>query len=148
MATPKAERPPRVLRPFVESRSVLVLREKHGDLYFVVDGDEELFSIALMVLRGRLKAEYWYCDPGEPPPGPGFTKEEAENLPMVLREPAFSQLRRHADAVRAHRHDKEEWDEINLVCASGDGRAAWRTLSDRSDHEYESARLEPARTEY
>lgn len=145
MPSPSVKRPP---RPFVEGRSVLVLKEKHADRYFVVDDDEQLFAAAVLVLRGRLKAGHFYYDPGGPPQGPDFSQEDADKLPASLREAALSQFRRHEEKLRVYAHDKQEWDDINLVCSTADGRAAWRILRARSDHEYEYVQVEPAVTSY
>ena len=145
MPSSSTKKPP---RPFVDGRSVLVLKEKHSDRYFVVDNDEELFAAAVMVLRGRLKAGHFYYDPGEPPPGPDFSQADADKLPASLREAAMSQFRRHEDKLRSYAHDKQEWDDINLACASADGRAAWRILRNRGDHEYESVCIDQACTSY
>lgn len=145
MPSSSTKKPP---RPFVEGRSVLVLKEKHSDRYFVVDNDEELFAAAVMVLRGRLKAGCFYYDPGEPPPGPDFSQADADKLPASLREAAMSQFRRHEEKLRVHANEKQEWDDINLVCASADGRAAWRILRAQADHEYQGVYLEGACTSY
>jgi hypothetical protein len=147
-AVPEPKKGPRPQRPIVGGPSVLVLREKHADRYFIVNNDEELFAAAVLVLRGRLKANCYYTDPGPPPAGPDFGPADVDKLPTSLREAAMSQFRRHEERLRSHAHDKQEWDDINLVCATADGRAAWRILQGRGDHEYEGVYVEPVCTAY
>ena len=50
-------------RIHVDCPSVLVLHEKHGERYFIVNNDAELFNAALVILKGRLEADCFYFEP-------------------------------------------------------------------------------------
>jgi hypothetical protein len=65
-------------RPILSKPSVLICHEKHGEVYFLVNDDEDLFRVALSIVRGRLKAGWWYGEPGDAPTPPDFTKEDVE----------------------------------------------------------------------
>lgn len=131
-------------RPAVESPSVLICHEKHGERYYFVVNDEELFKAALSIVRGRLKEGYWYHEPGSPPTPPDYSEEDILKLPASLQAPARKKVGEYKQASRFWQDTSDDWDSVNSICASADGSAAWRLLRDRSDHECERVSLERA----
>lgn len=134
-------------RQTVTQRSVLVLKEKHGNIYYVVDNDEELFAVALAVISGRLALGYYYYDPG-PEPTIDLTKEKITYLPESLQADGRRKLREHQEKLKWWRHESETWEILNQAVKERDGRRAWEALRDRGDWEYEGYSLEPAATSY
>ena len=137
---PKPARP----APLIGRPSLLVLHEKHGDLYFHVPDEEALFKVALDIVAKRLRAGHWYLDPKdyEPKP-PSVTKEQAEALPEgPVRKAALDELSSHARQVSEYRWIKEGWDTIHKAVEEKDGRLAWRVLRDHSDGEYQRVSIE------
>lgn len=132
-------------RKYVEGQTVVVLKEKHCPRYYVVDTDEELFALALNIVRGRLLAGYWYNEPGDPPKEPDYTLEDVEKLPSSLQAAARKVLQEYNERYAEWEDVKEEWDTLNEVASSGDGREAWEFLLSRRDYEYEQVSLEPVR---
>jgi hypothetical protein len=140
MPQPKA-RPP---RPLVAEPSVLVLHEKHGEVYFHVPDEESLLRAALLVVKGRLKDGHWYYDPSnDAPKGPGMTKEQVAALPDgPIKADAEKRVAAHTSALRAWYSDVEGWKRVREAVDKDDGRAAWQVLRDYSDGEYQRVSLE------
>ena len=121
----------RHLRPTITlQRTVMVLREKHGDRYFVVDNDEELHQTALAVVRQRLK-EGWYYEPDEPKKSDlDYTKEDVAKLPVSLQKEASRKLECEDILMEYYRDEKKRWDLVNQACSQADGKTAWVILLD------------------
>ena len=45
---------------------LMVVTEKHGDRYYIVEDDLALYRTALTLLTGRFESGYWYPKPTEP----------------------------------------------------------------------------------
>ena len=135
--------PPRRERKVVEGRTVVVLREKHGNRYFVVDNDEELYALSLSIVRGRLASGYFYHEPGDPPVPPDYTEEDVLKMPRSLQAEARKKVQDYKVKSRYWDDERDSWHDINEACASANGRLAWEILRDR-DGEYEQVSLEPA----
>ncbi len=140
MSKPRARRE----RVYVEGRSVLVLREKHGERYYVVDNDQELFKVALNIVRGRLKEGHWYHPPGDPPVPPDYAEEDILKMPKSLQAEARKKVQDYKSRSRSWDDANEDWLQVNEVCSSGDGRKAMQLLESRGDWEYEGFSLHPA----
>lgn len=134
-------------RQIVTQRSVLVFKEKHGSVYYVVDNDDELFAVALAVVSGRLAMGYYYYDPG-PAPTIDLTKEKIAFLPESLQDDARRRLKEHKQRLDFWRNESAIWDVLNKAVKEGDGRRAWEALQDRRDWEYEGYSLEPVQDDY
>jgi hypothetical protein len=138
--------PKRKERVYVKQRSVFVLKEKHAERYYVVDSDEDLFRIALNVVRGRLKSGYWYHEPGLPPPPPDYSEEDVLKMPKSLQAGARKKVQDYKQASREWDEENRGWLLVQEVCSVADGRKAMEFLESRSDHAYEGFSLEPADT--
>lgn len=138
-------RPP---RPIIESPSLLVCHEKHGEVYFVVQNDEDIFRVALSIVRGRLRSGDWYCEPEGKPSKPDFTAEDIEKLPASLRKEAIRTLTGYQQALQSWEQDNESYTLIGRAVETQDGRAAWRVLRDYSDGEYQRVSIERLSTVY
>jgi hypothetical protein len=145
-----ANKKPRPQRPIIEEPKLLVLHEKHGELYFHIPDEPTLFKVALDIVTKRAKSGYWYIDPEEYKPiTPSMTKEAAEALPegparkAALQEQATYKRERavYADAL-------ETAEYIAKAINEKDGRAAWQVLRDHSDGEYQRVSLEAYSEEY
>jgi hypothetical protein len=139
---PKPE--PRKPRPAIEEPSLLVLHEKHGDLYFHVPNEAALFKVALDIVEKRLRAGHWYLDPKDyEPKAPSVSKEQADALPDgPVKKAALQELSGHVRAVKEYRWIKEGWELIHKAVKEKDGRLAWKVLRDHSDGEYQRVTVE------
>ena len=143
---PKAARP---VRPFISQPSIVVCHEKHGERYFLVNNDEDLFRVALSVLKGRFKSDWgWFYEPQAPPVAPGFTAEDIEKLPKALQADAQKKLTSYQQTLRATQNARAEWEELKKAAEGTDGRAAWQVLRNNSDGEYARISIERLDTEY
>lgn len=139
---------PRPARPIIEQPTLVILHEKHGQWHFLVQNDEDLFRVALSVVRGRQKQGYWYEKAGPKPTEPGFTAAEIEKLPKALQADAQKKLQAYERDLRYWQEVNQNHQDITKCLAENDGRLAWRILRDRSDDEYERVSLERLSTEY
>lgn len=138
MSKPKARRE----RVYVKGRSVLVLAEKHGTRYYVVDSDEDLFKVALVVVRGRLKDGYYHA-PGEAPTPPDYAEEDILKMPRSLQAEARKRVQEYKLRSREWDDANEDWILLQEVCSTANGRKAMELLEARSDWGYEGFSLEP-----
>jgi hypothetical protein len=143
----KATRPARP-RVIIDSPKLLILHEKHVTWHFLVKNDEDLFRVALSVVRGRQKQGWWYGKPAEKPTNPGFTSEDVKKLPDSLRAEAQRKLRNYEQALDRWHDDNQLHLDIRKCLAENDGRLAWQILRDRSDGEYERVQIDQLSTEY
>lgn len=134
MAAKKKSQP----RPVISEPSVLVCHEKHGERYFLVNDDEDLFRVALSILKGRFsqKEWYWFGELGPAPKPPGFTDDDVKRLPAALRADAFKKLVDYQKDLRRHEDDAERLAEVKAAADGTGGRLAWEVLRDNSDGEY------------
>jgi hypothetical protein len=120
---------------------LLVLDEKHGHHYFLVNNDADLARVSLSILAGRNKAGYWYGEPGEKPQPHDFTEESIAKLPASLQKAARSGLADYEARLRRYEAEVEAYAEIKAALDAKDGMAAYRALRSRSDYEYEGMEI-------
>lgn len=125
--------------PVVDRPMLVVLREKHGDGYYLVRDLDELHRTALGILRGRHEQDIWYFEPREPKkPEVG----DPEELPKALRGVAREKLRFYEQEQARYEEEKDWFNRMSRALVLLDGRAAWELLQERADHEYEGIDLE------
>ncbi len=137
-------------RPTVREPSVLVLKEKHGEQYFLVQSDQDLHRIALTIVKGRLK-DRWYYDPSEEdlPKKPELTEDEVAAMkPSGIKKMAEGQIGVYKAAMRHREIACEDYAGMVKALQAEDGRGAWNFLRNRRDHEYEGFSIERLCTEY
>jgi hypothetical protein len=149
---PTAKKSATLSRPIVSKPQLLVLHEKHGNLYFHIKNDKVLFAIALDVLTNRLKSGYWYHNPTKydfKSEVPEISRAEAEALQEGgLKTLALEKVRAHERRQRDRDNELREWADLKKAVETKSGRLAWQVLKARSDHEYERISLEKYDTEY
>lgn len=136
--------------PDLTEPSVLVLKEKHDDLYFHVPDEATLHKVALDILTKRLKSGDWYYDLRQDvPKSPELTKEQIEALPDGrIKEIARKEVDNYQSRLRSYQHEVEDYVNLQRAVKDKDGKAAWRALLRRHCGEYEQVRLEKYRKEY
>lgn len=139
----------RVRKPRVymrETPQLLILHEKHGEYYYHIADEAALFQVALMVLTGRHKSGYWYCNPT----GHKLyhdkgvhTQADVDKIENpALKSEAASLLKAYLREQRDRREELDQYERIEKAIQENDGRAAWEILYDeRSDGEYERVEL-------
>ena len=123
--------------------ALLILKEKHDVVFFLVSDEEELFRIALRVLTTRHQSGYWYGPDTNPEPKIEMPIEAIEALPEgETREMVEAVHRSQRRALGLWKKTNAEWERIVDVVQRKDGADAWRVLESRSDYEYEGVSLE------
>ena len=120
---------------------ILVVKEKHGSRYFEATTEEQLYKIALYLLKGRFNEGYWYSEPEFVEPL-DFTEADIANMPQSMQDGARRQLRDYQHRLRVYLEDKEEWDKIKEAIENNDGKLAFSILDGRSGYEYEGFDIE------
>jgi hypothetical protein len=137
-----------ILRPTVRGPSVVICHEKHGDLYFYVEDDVELFGVALSIVRGRLRSGHWYYKPEEEPRNkPDFTREDVSKMPASLQEDARKKLNSYSEKLKRWEHEQSVWADINKAVETKDGYLAWTLLRDLGG-EYSRVSVEEVKDRY
>lgn len=136
----------RKLRLRVEVPSVLVLREKHGNGYFLVQTDEELLQVAKMVVAGR-KRQRWY---GEPRAAVelDFTAEDIEKMPKSLQKVAREKLAEVRERQEWTEEEAEVWELVEASEKDESGVLAYEVLWRRREYEYEGFKIEMLSAKY
>ncbi len=122
---------------YVGPDAILVLHEKHGDIYFAIPTVEVLYEVALNVVKGRLE-EGWYYEPEEPTTDKEFTPEEIEKIKKSSYGETFiEQYESHQKDIAQYQEDLYAWKELHEAIENKDGRKAWPLIRDHKDYEYE-----------
>jgi hypothetical protein len=133
-------------RQMVNGTSVFVLLEKHGEAYYVVENDEELFEAAREIVLRRIKEGTISKSGMEPPKGPGFGSEDVESLPESLRDAAREKLKGYEEDLREYR-DMSEMDSMidTAIKPGAEARESYMLLQARRDHQYEGYSISRAK---
>lgn len=116
--------------------SLLVLKEKHGDIYFSIPDVTTLYDVALAVLKTR-HSDGWFSEP-EAPESYDTTLEEINAIPSEkIKTALLKEYENHQVKLRVYNHEKQEYDAIVDAIKKKDGRCAWRVLRDHKSYEYE-----------
>jgi hypothetical protein len=147
---------------------ILILKEKHADLYYDITSNEQRAKVFLDILRSRQKTSYYYYEPKEPNLTLSvenqeifdLTDEKLALLPTALRESMITKrnrlIRNRKTAEHAYRVEKEFWDSVVATLALPEEEAmikgktgrygfiseAESLLASRSDYQYESYDIE------
>lgn len=136
-------RVPRALRPLVTEPSLLVLHEKHGDIYFHIPDEARLLVVALDILEKRDRAGYWYYEPDGPPKPPELSAGDIAKLPDgKTKDFALNAIREYNLVKRGYDNDVENVAARKKAIAEKNGRAAWQVLREHRDGEYQRVSLE------
>lgn len=130
-------------RPHVPS--VLVCHEKHGNRYFNALTEEDLYKSALKIVKERSGPDYcYYNDPEEFRASPPDIPREMVNAmpPGRTKDSLLNQWIAYKRHEADHKESVDEYQRIANCIRDNDGKAAFRILCDRSDHEYERIEVE------
>ena len=73
---------PRNHREYVFMKKIMIVKEKHGTMYFDVSTDELLHKTSMYFLKKRLK-EGWYGEESEPPKNPNINPSKIINSKII-----------------------------------------------------------------
>lgn len=139
MVKPKVKRPP---LPCLTEPSVLICKEKHGDIHFHIPDETTLFAVALDILTKRYKSGDWYYLP-DAPGAPELSQEQVDKLPDgPTKRFALTALANHKREDQEYRYAVEDRTEMQTAIKTKDGRKAWIFLRNHSDGEYARIILE------
>lgn len=120
----------------LNSRTLLIFREKHGNRHFLVPTVDDLYGAALKLLDER-NTEGWFDKP-EQPEAFEYNEEQLKALPEgKVRDAAFKLYEEYLDEVKQYEEDKAVYDRVIRAIEEKDGRLAWYIIKDRKSYEYE-----------
>jgi hypothetical protein len=122
-------------------KKILIAKEKYGDRYFDVSSIEQLYKVALYLVKQRFEQGYWYkpADPVEPL---DFNEDDLQKIPESLRARAKQTLESHKEAMKKCNQYMNEYQEIQEAIKNSDGRQALHILNCRKGYEYEEVKIE------
>lgn len=120
--------------------SLLVLHEKHGEVYFNIKNEEELYKVALAVLKFRYNSGYYYQEPKKPE-HPGFDSNDIDKLPNQLKADANRKYFSYTRDLRLYEQEWERYQFLQEGIKNNNGQLAWKLLREFSDGEYERVEL-------
>jgi hypothetical protein len=126
--------------------TLLICHEKDGEVYFVVNSDEDLFRVALSILKGRFNMN-WYSK-GQEPKNPDFTNADIPKMPASFRPEAQNKLRAYHRELQLFVEGEDDYHLIKEALDKGDGQLAWTIIRSHSDREYEQISLHRISTSY
>jgi hypothetical protein len=118
----------------------MVLTEKHGERYFLIDGPDTLGKACLKMLNERNDDE-WYWNPGEFKVDAELEALDPNTLPERLREQVTREKKTYLRKKREHAEAAAAYKRIEQAIAQEDGLLAFEILESRSDYEYERFEL-------
>lgn len=119
--------------------ALLVLKEKHSDIYFAIPNLETLYAVALAVVTLRFN-DGWYSEGvvTQPPDKYEATLEEINAIPSEkIKASMLKEYEQHKRALEQWKYDKAEQDALENAIKTKNGRYAWSVLRDHNDFEYE-----------
>ena len=135
---------------------ILILNEKHGDSYFIVNSEKELHEICVQILKQRLIHGFYtvYMAINRS----GFNSlEEIEKLPDGdVKQFAKEMWERYCNNLKLQKEDEyfvNEVQEAIIYCFNPYDKfwmrnQAYELLVQRENHEYEGIKLEYPSKEY
>ena len=116
---------PKYLERTISSPGLVVFHEKHSERYFYCKTREDYFKMALHVLKGRLKDDYWYFDEE-------YTEEE-----LTIQKSAS-----YLGTTNKPRELQKDETLAKQIVKSKRGDMAYCFLRDRGEYEYERMTIE------
>jgi hypothetical protein len=120
---------------------LLVLKEKHGDDYFLINDIEALWRASLKILKER-RDEHWYYEPTPPQLKEEVADDIMDKLPDSLRKKAKDDKHSNKSNLKRFQKDLDIWNDIQRAITEQNGALAYKILDDRRDHEYEGLNFE------
>ena len=124
----------------IEKPHILILHEHHGNRYLLVQGEDDLYRIALEILDWRFggnkdnQGYYVLEQPEEPSTDSIISDEDISKLPSAeLRKFAKEQQAKHEASVVAYRRERAQYDAIHDALLKKDGKRAWKILQAMSN---------------
>jgi len=113
---------------------LILLREKHGDRYIVLDKEGTWKKAVLLVLRRRLE-DGWYA--AEEPVKPEAVIDEMPPGAFRLRDLVQAQWSEYQAAVERYNRDRVFLAAVKRALDENDGDLGLRLLKSRDGNEYE-----------
>ena len=120
-----------------------VFKEKHGDLYYLVQNEEELNKMWLQVLKDRHQQGYYNWMKDYVPYGlkvPKYTQEEILALPPSMTEEQqkmMLELKKYNASIKEQNNTRNDFIQIEKTLSTNNGKLAYLCLQNFSNGEYE-----------
>lgn len=125
-----------------EYPKLLVAHEKHGDRYFLLTSEKDLFKVALKLVKERVEQGYFYKQ--EEPEKPTTEQGWIDSHPSIaVRQAARREWLRYKEKL-SYANDMNEAHLLSSAAiATGNGEMAVEALKLHRDYEYEGYTVEP-----
>lgn len=113
----------------VKFPQLLIRKEHHGNLYYLITDSLELRTVALQILKDQVDDG----DYGEPTPPKSLGWESVEGINQLpegkIKKHALELWQGYQEELKYYKSAQIEWSEVNQAIKEGDGKLAWAILS-------------------
>jgi len=118
---------------------VLICKEKHGDIVFLAEKQDELDRISLHIIKERYKCYYF----DEKPKMPSLSEEQAALIPPGrVKDLAYEEIKNYKNQLRSWEISDKNCKILQKAVDDEDGKLAYHFLYQRQDHQYETIETE------
>jgi hypothetical protein len=121
---------------------LLVVKEKHGEEYYLINDIDALLRAALAIVLRRHEEGYWYHKPEKDKLKEEVAEDVLVKLPSDLYNKAMEAKQYNIKAEKRFQQEMVAWEMIQKAVNEKDGVSAFQVIDDRKDHEYETWYLE------
>jgi hypothetical protein len=115
--------------------TIILFKEKHGELCFDASTDELTFAACLNVVKRRLK-DGWYQVPNKPKK-PHFDEKEIAAMPWEERAVLTGLFQMYKSSLEWFNLSKQDRETAIRASENNDGKLAWKLIDSRRGYEYE-----------
>jgi len=126
-----------------EGKKILILKEKHGNLYVDVSTEKKWASALLHIVKDR-HSQGWYDEVEKAAPPEKFkeyTPEQISLMPKFIVEAIHTNNQHYDVELRIFNRLKQQKKYLEKALG-GNPNSAWKLLSCRDDYEYEGVELD------
>lgn len=118
----------------------LRLNEKHYAPVYLVRNEEQLYEIALDIVKTRNKEKWFHFD--NDPYFKEITQEMIDSISHEkLKEEAIKMRERYLDEKKSIKENLDTKKYLDYALENNDGKAAWQFMRDRNGYQYENFEL-------
>jgi len=121
---------------------LLVVTEKHGEEYYLINDIDGLLRAALAIVLRRSEEGYWYHKPEKSKLKEEVAEDVLVKLPSDLYAKAMEAKQYNIKIEKDFQRDMVAWEMIQKAVNEKDGVSAFQVIDDRKDYEYERWALE------
>lgn len=120
----------------IVNNTILICKEKHGDMIYSIPTINDLYKVSLHILQKRVNINYiqkWDLPTDEL----DYNEDDIEKMPKSFQEKAREELKHHKQNIKSYVDNNKMYDLTIKALDEKNGALAFRILQFRTDYEYE-----------